>query len=69
MGFANSGKVSGVSFSSFDLNGSDLWTGGSFGLEGSLATTLVLCCALVVIFWRQDNMSSFLNFRAYLYNK
>ena len=48
-GFPNSGKITEVSFITFNLHKSELLNGGNFGLEGSLLSTIVLVLAIFVL--------------------
>ena len=54
MGFANSGKPTEASLATFNLEGSDLLTGGSFGLEGSVLTTLLLIFVIIRLIWKHS---------------
>jgi membrane protease YdiL (CAAX protease family) len=67
-GFANSGKVSEAAITTFNLTGPDLWTGGVFGLEASLLTTIVLICVIAIILWREYNATDPFDFKIYLNN-
>lgn len=46
-GLPVSGMATGSSVLNFELTGSELWTGGSFGLESGLGATIV--CAVVIL--------------------
>ena len=51
-GFPNSGKPAVASVATFNLEGAEIWTGGAFGIEASLITTLVLCLVLTYYCWK-----------------
>ena len=65
-GFANSGKSSEVSMVTFDLLGPDYWTGGNFGLEGSLLTTMALILVLALLLYQVRKSNPSLEPRIYL---
>ncbi|AXT20408.1 CPBP family intramembrane metalloprotease [Flavobacteriaceae bacterium AU392] len=48
-GGANSGKETIVSIFTFENSGNILWTGGDFGIEGSLLTTIIISLTLLVM--------------------
>ncbi|WP_188374505.1 CPBP family intramembrane glutamic endopeptidase [Winogradskyella haliclonae] len=48
-GSANSGKESIVTILTFENSGNELWTGGSFGVEGGLLTTVAISLTLFIM--------------------
>lgn len=54
-GVSVSGTGSGASPLSAELTGSALWNGGSFGLEGGLAVTIVLAAGILILLFLIPN--------------
>ena len=66
-GMPNSGKDSEVSFLTIQLHGDNLWTGGSFGIEASVITTLIIVVAILVLLILQLKMDSIKDLKIYLF--